>query len=70
MSLLFCCVAKCEMELKYLKTLKKELSDQPQCLFSLSYTECIVQRGNKFDCRVEDGPEHEIINRKTKYKSR
>ena len=65
MSLLFCCVAKCEMELKYLKTLKKQLSDQPQCLFSLSYTECIAQRGNRLDCSVENGPEHKIIKYKT-----
>ena len=57
MSLLFCCVTKCEMGLKYLMTHKKVPSDQTQCLFSTSYTEYIDKTGNKFDCRVEDGPE-------------
>ena len=65
MSLLFCCVTKCEMEVKYQKALKKQLSDQSQCLFSPSYRECIAQRGKKFDCSVENGPEHKIIKYKT-----
>ena len=46
-------------------TQTKGLSDQPHCLIAPSYTECIGQRENKFDCRVIDGTEHKIIKQKT-----
>ena len=46
-------------------TQPRALSDLPHCLFAPSYTECIAQKGNKFDYRVLDGPEHKIIKHKT-----
>jgi len=51
-------------------TQTRALSDQPHCLFAPSYRECIGQRGNKFDCRVEVGTEHKILRQKILYKSR
>jgi len=51
-------------------TQTRALSDQTQCLFAPSYTECIGQRGNKFDCRVVDGTEYKILRKKILYKSR
>ena len=41
-------------------TQERAQSDQLKCFFAPSYTECIGQRGNKLDCRVEVGPEHKI----------
>jgi hypothetical protein len=64
--LLICCVAKWENGTETVEdTQKSALSDQSQCLFSPSYTDCIAEKGNKFDCRGVDGPEHEIIKHKT-----
>jgi len=55
-SLLLCCVAMRENGTEIAEdTQERALSDQSHCLFAPSYTECIGQRGNKFDCRVVDG---------------
>ena len=64
--LLLCCVAMCEYGTEIAEdTQPRALSDLPHCLFAPSYTECIAQKGNKFDYRVLDGPEHKIIKHKT-----
>ena len=60
-SLLLCCVAMCENWTEIAEdTQERAQSDQLKCFFAPSYTECIGQRGNKLDCRVEVGPEHKI----------
>jgi hypothetical protein len=65
-SLLLCCVAKCENGNEIAEeTQTRALSDQPHCLFAPSYTECIAQRGNKFECSRVDGTEDKIIKHKT-----
>jgi hypothetical protein len=65
-SLLICCVAMCENGTETAEdTQTRALSDQPQCLFSPTYTYCIAEKGNKFDCRGVHGPGHKIIKHKT-----
>jgi len=51
-------------------TQTRALSDQPHCLFAPSYTQYIGQRGNNFDCRVDDVTEHKILRQKILYKLR